>query len=309
MKPIFLEMRHLRTLIALKESGSLSLAAQRIHLTQSALSHQINAIESHFELKICERKPSFRFTPAGERLLKLAYEILPQVMDAERELVQITQGETGELRISIECHTCFDWLMPAMNNFRQKWGLVELDIVAGFHTDPVGLLLSDRSDWAVVSDNTPTEGIIYNPLFSYEMVGVCSAEHPLAEKEIWEAEDFKDETWITYPVPDEMLDLYRKVLKPAGINPKRRTSEVTFAMILLISSKRGIATLPYWAVQPYLERDYGIVARKITKDGLYSNLYGAMREKDSHKAYIRDFEDTVKTQSFATLQGLSVLTA
>lgn len=307
MKPIFLELRHLKTLIALKESGTLSLAAKRVHLTQSALSHQINLLEEQYELTLFERKTNpVRFTPAGERLLKLAYDILPKVADAELDLARVKQGEVGELRIAVECHTCFDWLMPAMDRFRQSWGLVELDIVSGFHTDPVGLLLSHRADWAVVSEMEETAGISYQPLFSYEMVGICAKDHPLAQKEIWEAEDFADETWLTYPVPDDMLDLLRKVLRPAGITPTRRTSELTIALIQLVASRRGIATLPYWAVKPYLERGY-VVARKITKDGLYSNLYGAIRESDSHFAYLQDFHNTVKAESFATLPDLLVL--
>lgn len=307
MKPIFLELRHLKTLLALKENGSVSLAAKRVHLTQSALSHQIKLLEDQYQLPLFERKTQpIRFTAAGERLIKLAYEIVPKALEAERDLARIKQGEVGELRIAVECHTCFDWLMPAMDTFRQGWSLVELDIVSGFHTDPVGLLLSHRADWAVVSEQEETLGVIYQPLFSYEMVGICSKDHPLAEKAIWEAEDFCHETLIHYPVPDTMLDLLRKVLHPASINPKRRTSELTIAIIQLVASRRGIAALPYWAVKPYLERGY-VVARKITDGGLYSNLYGAMRESDVQTAYIEDFHNTVKAESFASLPSLLIL--
>ncbi len=307
MKPIFLELRHLKTLLALKESGSVSLAAKRVHLTQSALSHQIKLLEDQYELTLFERKTQpIHFTAAGERLVQLAYDILPKVMEAELDLARVKQGEVGELRIAVECHTCFDWLMPAMDSFRQGWGLVELDIVSGFHTDPVGLLLTHRADWAVVSEMEETSGIIYQPLFSYEMVAICSKDHPLATKEIWEAEDFRDETLIHYPVPDDMLDLLRKVLLPAGINPTRRTSELTIAIIQLVASKRGVAALPYWTVKPYLERGY-VVARKITSKGLYSKLYGAIRATDLNSAYLEDFHNTVKSESFATLPGLFVL--
>lgn len=307
MKSIFLEVRHLRTLIALKESGSISLAAKRVHLTQSALSHQIKFLEEQYDLTLFERKSSpIRFTTAGERLVRLAYDILPQIIDAELDLARMKQGEAGEIRVAVECHTCFDWLMPAMDTFRQHWPLVELDIVSGFHTDTVGLLLSHRADLAIVAEEEEADGIVYKPLFSYEMVAICSKDHPLATKDIWEAEDFKDETLITYPVPDDMLDLLRKVLTPAGIKVTRRNSELTIAIIQLVASRRGVAALPYWAVKPYLERGY-VVARKITPNGLYSNLYGAIRESDAGFAYLSDFHDTVKSQSFATLPGLMVL--
>ena len=307
MKPTFLELRHLRTLLALKETGSVSMAAKRVYLTQSALSHQIKLMEAQFGLPLFERKSNpLRFTAAGDRLIRLANEILPKVIDAERELARVKHGDAGQLRIAVECHTCFDWLMPAMDEFRQHWSLVELDIVSGFHTDPVGLLLSHRADWAIVSDVEQNDDVLFKPLFSYEMVGICSKDHPLANKEVWQAEDFAEETWVTYPVPDDMLDLYRQVLKPKGINPPRRTTELTIALIQLVASRRGIATVPYWAALPYLEKGY-VVARKITEEGLYSNLYAAIRKEDANLAYIEDFHQTVKTQSFSTLPGLSVL--
>ncbi|MDO4430871.1 MAG: LysR family transcriptional regulator [Lonepinella koalarum] len=307
MKPIFLELRHLKTLIALKETGSVSLAAKRVYLTQSALSHQIKLLEEQYGLPLFERKTTpLHFTAAGERLVQLANEVLPKVIEAERDLSRVKQGEAGELRIAVECHTCFDWLMPAMDSFRQHWPLVELDIVSGFHTDTVGLLLNHRADWAIVSEIEVTEGIIHRPLFSYEMVGLCAKDHPLAQKAVWEAQDFVDQTWITYPVPDDMLDLLKKVLRPAGINPVRRTSELTIAIIQLVASKRGVTAMPFWAAKPYLDRGY-VVARKITKQGLYSNLYCAYRESDIESAFIDDFYETVKSQSFSTLPGLSVL--
>lgn len=307
MKPTFLELRHLRTLLALKETGSVSMAAKRVYLTQSALSHQIKLMEEQFGLLLFERKSNpLRFTAAGDRLIRLANEILPKVVDAERELARVKHGDAGQLRIAVECHTCFDWLMPAMDEFRQHWSLVELDIVSGFHTDPVGLLLSHRADWAIVSEVEQNDDVLFKPLFSYEMVGICSKDHPLANKEVWQAEDFAEETWVTYPVPDDMLDLYRQVLKPKGINPPRRTTELTIALIQLVASRRGIATVPYWAALPYLEKGY-VVARKITEEGLYSNLYAAIRKEDANLAYIEDFHQTVKAQSFSTLPGLSVL--
>ena len=307
MKPIFLELRHLKTLIALKETGSVSLAAKRIYLTQSALSHQIKLLEDQYGLTLFERKTQpLHFTAAGERLIKLAQDILPKVVEAELDLVRVKEGDAGQLRIAVECHTCFDWLMPAMDSFRQNWPLVELDIVSGFHTDAIGLLLTHRADWAIVSEVEETVGIVHQPLFAYEMVGICSKDHPLTAKEVWQAEDFIDQTLITYPVPDDMLDLLRKVLNPRGINPARRTSELTVAIIQLVASKRGVATLPYWAVLPYLERGY-VVARKITDNSLQSELYAAVRESDVNTAFMQDFFHTVKSQSFSTLPGLSVL--
>lgn len=302
-----IELRHLKTLLALEETGSVSLAAKRVFLTQSALSHQIRALENYYDTPLFERKSApLRFTPAGERLLQLAHDLLPQVAAAERDMAQIIEGEAGELRLAVECHTCFDWLMPAMGEFRPLWPQVELDIVSGFQADPVGLLLQHRADLAIVSEATPQQGIAYQPLFAYGMVGICAKDHPLAAKAVWEAEDFADETLITYPVPDDMLDLLRKILLPKGVNPARRHSELTIAIIQLVASRRGIAALPYWMVMPYLEKGY-VISRQITSDGLQSELYAAMRAEDTGKTYLENFCQIVRDRSFADLPGLSVL--
>ncbi|MDO5679250.1 MAG: LysR family transcriptional regulator [Pelistega sp.] len=303
----FLEFRHLKTMQALAQTGSVSAAAEHLFVTQSALSHQIRALEEHYQSSLFERKSSpIRFTVAGERLLQLANEVFPLVAAAEREIAQIVQGEAGELRVAVECHTCFDWLMPAMDTFRPLWPQVELDIVSGFHADPVGLLLSHKADLAIVSEVEEQMGIEHQPLFAYEMVGICAKDHPLAAKSIWQAEDFADETLITYPVPDEMLDLMRKVLIPAGINPSRRSSELTVAIIQLVSSRRGIAALPYWTVMPYLEKGY-VVARQVGDTPLQSELYAAIRSEEKGHQYLQDFCRIVKERSFASLPGLSPL--
>lgn len=302
-----IELRHLKTLLALEETGSVSLAAKRVFLTQSALSHQIRMLENHYGAPLFERKSTpLRFTPIGERLLRLAHDLLPQVTDAERDLAHIIEGEAGELRIAVECHTCFDWLMPAMGEFRPIWPQIELDIVSGFQADPIGLLLQHRADLAIVSEAEKQNGISFQPLFAYEMVGICAPDHPLAAKNVWTAEDFIGETLITYPVPDEMLDLPKKILIPKNINPPRRHSELTIAIIQLVASRRGIAALPYWTVMPYLEKGY-VVHRQITDDGLQSKLYAAIRTEDTDKSYLNNFCQIIRERGFADLPGLSEL--
>ena len=128
-----------------------SRAAQLLHLTQSALSHQLQALEEHYGVALFERKSvPPQFTPAGQRLLRLARRRAAAVEEAERDVARLAQGSGGSCASRVECHTCFDWLMPAMDEFRQRWPEVELDIVSGFHPDPIALLLQDRAEVAIV---------------------------------------------------------------------------------------------------------------------------------------------------------------
>lgn len=309
MNQSILEVRHLRTLVTLRDSGSLVRAAQLLNLTQSALSHQIKLLEDRYGQPLFERKSvPPQFTAVGERLLALADAVLPQVEGAERDIARLVLGQGGQMRIAVECHTCFDWLMPAMDRFRAHWPEVELDIVSGFHADPVQLLFEERADLAIVSEPEDDAALYCQPLFAYDMVALIANDHPLAAKAWLDAEDFSIETLITYPVPDEMLDLLRKVLKPAGINPKRRTTELTVAMLQLVASKRGIAALPRWSVQGYLDKGY-VTARPVTQQGLRSELYAAIPAAHAQLAYMQDFLLLMREVSAENLPGVSLLSA
>jgi len=312
MSQSILEVRHLRTLVALRDSGSLVRAAQLLNLTQSALSHQIKLLEDRYGQPLFERKSvPPQFTAVGERLLALADAMLPQVEGAERDIARLVLGQGGQMRIAVECHTCFDWLMPAMDAFRTRWPEVELDIVSGFHADPVGLLHQGRADVAIVSEVDADEaGVDYHALFGFEIRALLANTHPLVAKSHLVAQDFADQTIITYPVPDEMLDLIRQVLEPAGVRPPRRTTELTVAMLQLVASGRGVAALPLWAVQSYLDRGY-VTARPIAagpgEKGLRGELHAACLPSLSAKPYLQDFVQVTRETSFVTLKGVELL--
>lgn len=304
MNQAHIELRHLRLLQAVTEAGGLTAAAERLHLTQSAVSHQLKALEEALGLPLVERtaRPA-QLTAAGRRLLALAHTALPQVDAALRDLAKLKDGDAGELRIAVECHTCYDWLMPAMDSYRDVWPGVDLDLLGGFQADPVGLLLEGRADLVITSETTPRAGVTHAPLFGFEMLALMPPAHALTKRKHLLPRDFADETLITYPVPEDRLDLIRRVLHPAGIKPARREAQLTVAILQLVASRRGLAALPAWAVAPYLERGY-IAARPIGAHGLWGELYAAVRSADADRAYVADFIETVKRDSFARLPGI-----
>lgn len=303
-----LEIRHLRTLVALRDTGSLVRAAQLLNLTQSALSHQVKLLEERYGAPLFERKSvPPQFTATGLRLLELADAALPLVESAERDVARLASGTGGQLRIVVECHTCFDWLMPAMDAFRDRWPEVELDIVSGFHPDPVALLLQHRADVAIIAEPEETDEIVNHPLFGFEIVALLAHSHALAGRDYLRARDFEKQVLISYPVPDDMLDVMRQFLQPAGIEPAgRRTTELTVAMLQLVASGRGIGTLPRWAAQSYLDRDY-VIARPIGRQGLQGRLFMATRTQEAQKPWLTEFVRITRESSFKSLPGLVLL--
>jgi LysR family transcriptional regulator for metE and metH len=308
MSTTALEIRHLETLLALAECGSLSKAAARLFLTQSALSHQLKTLETHYGAALVEKNVRpLRFTAIGHRLLGLARAVLPQVAEAGRDVARLAQGHAGPLRVAVQCHNCFDWLMPAMDAYRTLWPEVELDIISGFLMDPLPLLDQGDAELAIIHDPPEARAnIVFSPLFRYESVALMSPRHRLAAKPYLEAQDFADETLITYPVPDEMLDVMKHCLTPAHINPKRRTAELTVAILQLVASGRGIAALPSWTVGNYIERGY-VVSRPIGQSGLRCELYAATTDAGADATYIREFIALTRRQSLTELAGVSAL--
>lgn len=299
-----LEIRHLQALIALAETGNLSAAGRRLHLTQPALSHQIKTVEEHLGLPVFARKSTpLRLSPAGLRLLDTAREIMKLLQQAGRDVARIAEGKAGPLRIAVECHSCFDWLMPAMDAFREAWPEVEMDLVSGFQPDPIGLLAEDQADLVIVSTSPARRGVVFHPLFRYEVTALLARGHHLTRKTHLTPSDFGKETLITYPIPDDRIDIIREVLAPARIKPARRTAMLTVAILQLVASQRGIAAMPAWAVQPYLDKGY-VESRRIGRRGLTAQLFAATTPPLAETAYMREFIATMKKVSFTTLKGI-----
>ncbi len=300
-----IEIRHLKTLAALRDAGSLVEAAERIHLTQSALSHQIKDLEERLDCSLFIRKTRpIYFTSAGQRLLALADELLPMVRNAERDISRLAGGEAGRLNICIECHSCFDWLMPTIDHFRQHWPEVELDLSTGFSFQPLPALSRGDLDLVITSDPEPRNGIHYVPLFSYESVLVMSRQHRFINQRFVSPQDMAEETLIMYPVEQDRLDVFTRFLDPADVEPQEiRTSELTVMIMQLVASGRGVAALPNWAAYEYLQRNY-IASRPLGEKGLWCTLYAAMREDQKEADFMVDFLNTARDVTFRNLNGI-----
>ncbi|MCV3272572.1 LysR family transcriptional regulator [Roseobacter sinensis] len=283
-----IEFRHLRTIQAIHQAGGLSLAAEKLHITQSALSHQIKGLEDQagVELFVRRSKP-LKLSPAGLRLLKLAEQVLPQVQALQEEFSGLRDGSAGRMHIAIECHACFEWLFPVLERFRKNWGEVDVDIRPGLAFDAMPALLKEEVDLVVSSDPEDMPGVEFIELFDYAPVFVASGAHPLAQKSYVEAEDFRGETLITYPVERTRLDVFSQLLIPAKVEPAAiRQVELTAVILLLVASNRGVSVLPDWVVREVkYSSDY--ITRPLTKDGITRRLYAAVRTDDLQKPFMQ----------------------
>ncbi|PIJ50797.1 LysR family transcriptional regulator [Erwinia sp. OLTSP20] len=280
-----IELKHLRTLQALRNTGSLAAAAAQLHQTQSALSHQFSDLEQRLGFRLFVRKSQpLRFTAQGEILLQLAEQVLPQIQQA---LQHCHQPHQSALRIAIECHSCIQWLTPALDNFRRSWPQVEMDFKSGVTFDPQPALQQGELDVVLTSDILPRSGLHYSPMFDFEVRLVLAPDHPLAQSEHIRPQHLADETLMIYPVQRQRLDIWRHFLQPAAISPTLKSVDNTLLLIQMVAARMGIAALPHWVVESF-ERQ-GLVVTKTLGDGLWSRLYAAVRDGEQRQPVTEAF--------------------
>ncbi|HRL21111.1 MAG TPA: LysR family transcriptional regulator [Alcaligenes sp.] len=301
-----LEIRHMETLSAIRDSGSLQEAAERLHVTQSALSHQLRDLETRLQVQLLNRRTRpARLTTAALRILTLADEVLPRVRATERDLQRLAAGRTGRLHVAIDCHSCFQWLMPTLDAFRQQWPDVTLDLSAAFSFAPLPALLRGDLDVVITSDPQNSDDVHYAPLFRYELALAVASQHPLAQYRYIEPLQLADQTLITYPVERSRLDIFTQFLEPADIEPAAvRQAELTPMIVQLVASQRGVTALPNWALTEFLNQGLLRTCR-LGENGVWRTLYAAVRKEDLQADYVQAFLKQARDTSFKTLQGIS----
>lgn len=287
---MYLDRRHLHKLRVIQQAGSFAKAADRLHVTQSALSHQIKTLEDHYGVALFHRhtKP-LRLSAAGQQVVNLAERVLPLFTQLEQDLQGVATGSSGRLHLSVECHACFEWLMPVITCFREQWPDIDIDVRLSLTFNSLPALRAGDIDLVMTSDPFHTEALIFEPLFAYESRLVMPKDHPLTEEIFVKAEALREETLITYPVERERMDVFKYFLMPRGVEPKAvRQAELTAMILLLITSGQGLAALPDWVMR-YSPNTEQLSTRPLGEEGLHRTFYAAVRREDKDKAYLRDF--------------------
>ncbi|MCG6110702.1 MAG: LysR family transcriptional regulator [Paracoccus sp.] len=299
-----LELRHLRTVHAIYEQGGLARAAQVLNITQSALSHQVKALEaqSGVELFVRRAKP-MRLSAAGMRLLRLAEQVLPLVAATEAEFKGVEAGRIGRLHIAMECHACFDWLLPVLDIFRRAWPDVDVDIRQRLAFGALPALVREEVDLVISSDPEDLAGVTFQPLFDYAPTLAVPAGHPLVAKGYADPADLAGETLITYPMDRARLDVFSQFLTPANVEPARqRMVELTAVAVMLVASGRGVAVMPDWVLRREAANPE-LALLPLGPQGIRRRLYAAVRTDDLSQPYLAHVLRLSRTEPLRMLRG------
>jgi LysR family transcriptional regulator for metE and metH len=285
-----LERSHLMVVREVEKQGSLTAAADVLNLTQSALSHTVKKLEQQLGTPVWTREGrSMRLTQAGHYLLGLANRMLPQFEQAEVRMKQYAQGERGTLRIGMECHPCYQWLLKVVSPYLARWPDVDVDVKQRFQFGGIGALFAFDIDVLVTPDPLRKDGLKFSPVFDYEQVLVVAENHALACADYVMPEQLASDVLITYPVETDRLDIYTRFLTPANVVPRRhKVIETTDIMMQMVASGRGVAALPRWLAEEYADR-MPITPVKLGKKGIAKKIYLGVREADRSIDYLAAF--------------------
>jgi LysR family transcriptional regulator for metE and metH len=285
-----IERIHLSLIREVDRRGSLTAAADVLCLTQSALSHTVKKLEQQLGTPVWTREGrSLRLTQAGRYLLALSERVLPQLEHAERLMREYASGERGTLRIGMECHPCYQWLLKVVDPYLAAWPEVDVDVKQRFQFGGLKALHGYEIDLLVTPDPLFKPGLNFVPVFDYEQVLVVAASHPLAGRTYAEPADLSNDVLITYPVDLERIDIYHQFFLPAGCAPRqRKTIETTDIMLQMVASGRGVAALPRWLVDEYAGR-MAVAPVRLGPEGVFKQIFLGTREVDAGTAYLDAF--------------------
>lgn len=301
---MYFELRHLRSIKAIHDCGGLARAAEMMNMTQSALSHQVKGLEDQAGVALFARRSKpMKLSAAGLRMLRVAERVLPEIEALEDDFRALLSGKTGRLHITLECHACFDWLFPVLEQFRRAWPDVDVDIRAGLAFDALPALAREEVDLVISSNPVSLPGILFNPLFDYHPTLVASSRNPLAQKAFVAAEDFRDQTLITYPVGRDRLDVFTEMLTPAKVEPRQhRQADLTAVIFMLVGSDRGVSVLPDWVMRD-IRNNPDYVTRPLGPGTVTKRMYAATRDSDATQPYMAHVLRLIRSEAVKLQRG------
>lgn len=290
-----LERIHLEILTAIKEHRTLTKAADSLYLSQSALSHSIKKLEGQIGTNIWTKDGrNLRLTPAGQLIQTLAARVLPQFSHTELLLSQIAKGEMGSLRIGMECHPCYQWLLRVIQPYLEDWPNIDIDVKQAFQFGALGALLSYEIDVLITPDPLFKPQIEYIPVFDYEHRLVVSLSHKLAQQEIVLPEQLSEEVLFSYPVEPQRLDIFSQFLNPAKCSVKKHKNiETTEIMLQMVAAGRGVCALPGWLVAEY-SKSMPIKSLRFGEKGIDKQIFVGIRKNEKHIDYLNEFIEQAK---------------
>ena len=270
----FLESHHLRLIAEVARHESVTRAADRLNVTQSAVSHQLRELENKVGTPIFVRSGKrMLLTPAGRVIADAADDVLGAIGRVEAQVAQLARHAAGELRVCTHCYTGYSWLPSLVEGLRRRYPSFSLQIAPEYTLDPITALLDAKLDLAIMNDESDDPRLRQRELFDDEHVAVVPASHRWASLPYVSPEEIASEPLYLYSRSIENSFIVRKVLKPAGLEPAHVTYlQLPEGIIEMVKAGMGATVLPKWSITNSLAAK-DIKAIRITRSGVFRKWY------------------------------------
>jgi LysR family transcriptional regulator for metE and metH len=287
-----LEIKHLRMIGAMAETGNMTRAARKLFISQSALSQQLKDIENKLKVDLFFRTPKkMILTPTGKKLLKTAKQVIELVHGAELDIAKLVSGDRGELKVGTQCIFCYKWLPKVMSRFQNKFPNIEFEI--GTSADPVTELVDKRFDVIITGLALDDDPYTHLPLFKDQLVCIMGKDHPMGAQTYIQLEDFRKVNLISH-AEKAHSKFYQLALSSRGIEPRRfMTVGQPQAIMEMVASGFGCSIFPMWAVQSALAAN-ALIARPITKCGVPLTWNAVFLKNGNMPVFQKEFITMVK---------------
>jgi len=293
-----IEIRHLQMVTAVAASGSVTQAARALHLTQSAVSHQLRAIEARLGTPLFLRLGKrMVVTAAGGRVLETARRVLDDIKAAEDDVRRHGAGGASVIRVCAQCNTGYHWLPPLIDAFRRKHPAVDVSIAVEHTMRPLEALLEGLLDVAIVTDAVRSSHVRIRPLFEDEHAAIVAPDHRFAAQAFVSPKELAGERLLLYSSsPDDSFTI-QKILKPAGVVAGRVSFVMlTEAILEMVKARLGVSVMQTWAIAPAL-RAGDVRAIPITASGIRRQWRAATLRQAGRVPHVDAFIDLLAARA------------
>jgi LysR family transcriptional regulator for metE and metH len=283
-----LTLRQIEVLCAVADTGSVSRAAARLHVTQPAVSYQLRQVQGLFDTVLFERRNGrMQATRVCQRLLRSYSSALEEIDRAHREVQDLIARHRPTLRVSTVCATTYHWLPEILESFRAAFPRVEVVVDSSPHRSPVEAVEHGDLDVALTTQPLRGRRLRATRLFRDEIVAVVGPDHELARRGSVAPGDFEDRTVLTFD--HRRADAFAAFLDPAGVRPAR-TLDVgaTEALVTMVRAGLGIGLAAGWVVQPEIAAGH-LVPLRLGRKGLVRTWFAVTARSADRPPFVDAF--------------------
>lgn len=279
-----MEDHKLKVFCTVAETKSFSKTSEIIHLTQPAVSLQIQALEEVYETKLFDRSSgTINLTPSGEILYKYAKEILALYAKAEKDIGKITGLIKGSIKIGTGT-TVGNYILPSVIvDFKKTHPKIKIHVVIGNTKRILELLNSGVIDFGILGDVKPSGKLVMEPLVTDELFIIAPPFHPWAKKKVVSIVEMAKEPCVLREEGSATREIVEKYFSDHGFS----VNEMPVALILgsigsvkeAVERGMGVSVASKWAIRKEIKN--GTLKMLVPKEGRIQRKFSLIMPKNS----------------------------